>query len=253
MTFGKKIEFLVTTEDERLVKRVVRKVCSQHYSGSARELEEDLHHYGLVGLIEAKKSFDQSKGIPFAAFAVHRIRGAMLDPMRKAPMIRLPQKKQDQRKLLEQARTDLRGKGLEESESNLCRQLGWSAEQVHRVRAMQPRVVSLAFPAHCNGDSPQGDEPEQDLPAAGPGPEEHALKEELAMVVRQCLEKISTARDRLILIGRIYQERKLRELAVCLDCTVETVRLRQLKALESMKRCLISHGWDEDSIPDIKG
>ena len=46
------------------------------------ELEE-LIQVGMIGLIEATKSFDSSKGVEFEVFAKNRIRGAILDQVRK--------------------------------------------------------------------------------------------------------------------------------------------------------------------------
>ena len=46
------------------------------------ELEE-LIQVGTIGLIEAAKSFDVSKGVEFEIFARTRIRGAILDQVRK--------------------------------------------------------------------------------------------------------------------------------------------------------------------------
>ena len=40
---------------------------------------EDLVGYGCIGLAEAAKSFDPSRGHKFSTFAYHRIRGAILD------------------------------------------------------------------------------------------------------------------------------------------------------------------------------
>jgi RNA polymerase sigma factor for flagellar operon FliA len=44
---------------------------------------EDLMQAGMVGLIEAAKKFDSSRGASFATYAGIRIRGAMLDMVRK--------------------------------------------------------------------------------------------------------------------------------------------------------------------------
>ena len=46
------------------------------------ELDE-LIQVGTIGLIEAAKSFDDSKGVEFEVFARTRIRGAILDQVRK--------------------------------------------------------------------------------------------------------------------------------------------------------------------------
>lgn len=44
---------------------------------------DDLIQSGMIGLIEASKNFDASKGASFETFAGIRIRGAMLDEMRR--------------------------------------------------------------------------------------------------------------------------------------------------------------------------
>jgi RNA polymerase sigma factor for flagellar operon FliA len=72
--------------DERIKAhlRVVRSVARAiRLSSLGRGVElEDLVAYGAQGLVEAAARFDDAKGIPFVAFARHRIRGAILDGIR---------------------------------------------------------------------------------------------------------------------------------------------------------------------------
>lgn len=44
---------------------------------------DDLIQAGMVGLVESAHRFDAARGVPFSAFALLRIRGAMLDEMRR--------------------------------------------------------------------------------------------------------------------------------------------------------------------------
>lgn len=44
---------------------------------------EDLEAYGRIGLIEASRRFDASRGVQFKTFAYYRIRGAIYDGIRK--------------------------------------------------------------------------------------------------------------------------------------------------------------------------
>lgn len=48
---------------------------------------EDLIQSGMIGLIEAYKKFDESKGASFETYAGIRIRGAMLDEVRKGDWV----------------------------------------------------------------------------------------------------------------------------------------------------------------------
>ena len=43
---------------------------------------DDLIAYGAKGLLDAASTFDEARGVPFIAFARHRIRGAMVDGIR---------------------------------------------------------------------------------------------------------------------------------------------------------------------------
>lgn len=251
MSAGTAIQTMVTEGDIRLVRKTARKVCYQFYGGSEPAQEEELYHFGVVGLIEAKRKFAQDKGIPFQAFAVHRIKGAMIDYLRTSPVVRLPQKKQNMIRDLEQAKAELAQNGKRTDDVALAKKLVWAVEQVREVAAMKAKVVSISRGKSEGGNT---DEPQDiDVPASGAGPELQSMKKELGQVVQKCLEGIKDARDRFILVSRVFEERKLKELAAGLGCSIEMVRLRQLKALESMKRCLSSHGWDEDSVPEVVG
>lgn len=239
---------LMTREDEQLIRRTARRVVSQH--GGDRQLEDELYHYGMVGLLEAKKSFDREKGIPFAGFAVHRIRGAMVDYLRRTPMVKVPQKKQDLRKQLQEAREELRREKKEDSTDALARRLGWSLPQVRQVASLSNTVVSLAG-RRPHGAGERDEAVEFDIADHGAGPEWKIMRKELARVVQHCLDRLRSARDRLIVVSRIVHERKLREVADSMGCSLETIRLRQQKAQASLRRCLDSYGWDEESLNEL--
>jgi RNA polymerase sigma factor for flagellar operon FliA len=67
-----------------LVRIIARKVALG--LGSASDLDE-LTAFGQEGLLDAARRFDPSRGVPFRAYANYRIRGAMLDGVRKdAPL-----------------------------------------------------------------------------------------------------------------------------------------------------------------------
>jgi len=53
----------------------------------ANVLVDDLIQSGMIGLLEATRNFDASKGASFETFAGIRIRGAMLDEMRRGDWV----------------------------------------------------------------------------------------------------------------------------------------------------------------------
>lgn len=48
---------------------------------------DELISVGHLGLMEARQRFDASRGVPFAAFAALRVRGAMLDALRSEDLV----------------------------------------------------------------------------------------------------------------------------------------------------------------------
>lgn len=52
-----------------------------------RDDEEDIIGYGIIGLIEAAKRYDRSRGVKFNTFAVPRIRGSIIDYLRTLDML----------------------------------------------------------------------------------------------------------------------------------------------------------------------
>lgn len=63
-----------------LVKRIAHHLMARL---PASVLVDDLIQAGMIGLLEASRNFDGSKGASFETFAGIRIRGAMLDEIRK--------------------------------------------------------------------------------------------------------------------------------------------------------------------------
>ncbi len=75
----------VGTDDFAVHVKLVRR-CASHFRGRlpASIEHSDLVQAGIVGLMEALEAFDVSRGNDFETFAKLRIRGAMLDEIRRA-------------------------------------------------------------------------------------------------------------------------------------------------------------------------
>lgn len=73
-------------EQRELVEVIARQVARE----IGRVIDfDDLRQMGLQGLLEAARRFDDSRGVSFRRFANYRVRGAMLDGVRKgAPLPR---------------------------------------------------------------------------------------------------------------------------------------------------------------------
>lgn len=64
--------------------RLVHKIANKIYASlPSHVVRDDLYGYGVFGLIEAADRFNAEHGVPFAAYAGKRIRGAIIDGIRK--------------------------------------------------------------------------------------------------------------------------------------------------------------------------
>jgi RNA polymerase sigma factor FliA len=70
----------IESEHLELVRRIARKVKRD---GAARVSRDDLEGHGMDGLMQAAQRFDREGDASFRTFAGYRIRGAMLDAMRR--------------------------------------------------------------------------------------------------------------------------------------------------------------------------
>jgi len=66
-----------------LVKYVVRRFGFQHARNEHVLEETDLVQFGLLGLLDAADRFEPGKGVKFETYAVTRIKGTILDELRK--------------------------------------------------------------------------------------------------------------------------------------------------------------------------
>jgi RNA polymerase sigma factor for flagellar operon FliA len=72
---------------EQLVKKyipLVKYIASRVIIGKTKHIDfEDLVSYGMLGLMDAIGKFDNAKGMKFSTYASIRIKGAMIDELRK--------------------------------------------------------------------------------------------------------------------------------------------------------------------------
>jgi len=94
---------------------------------------EDLEGAALLGLTEAAGRFDQRHPDAFVAFAARRIRGAVLDELRRHDP--LSRRGRAAVKKLERTSFELRTKlGRDPSDTEILSELGWSEEELERHR-----------------------------------------------------------------------------------------------------------------------
>jgi len=122
-----------------VIDRIVRRIVMRTGLQSAFD---DLWSAGALGLLEASRRFDASRGVTFETFVEHRIRGAMLDELRR--MDHLPRRLRSRTDDVQKARKKLQGQlGREVSTEEVAAELKLDMEEVGGIEALMEPHVSL--------------------------------------------------------------------------------------------------------------
>jgi len=105
---------------------------------------QELARAGALGLVEAARRFDATRGVPFDRFAARRIRGAILDCVRSADWA--PRSVRTLGRKLEQVEQELASAdGQPPSNRDVADALGMTHDELHRLRDRVFRSVVLAL------------------------------------------------------------------------------------------------------------
>ncbi len=95
-------------------------------------LVDDLVQAGMIGLLEAAKNYDESKGASFETYAGIRIRGMMLDEVRKGDWVPRSVHK-NSRMISETIRTLEHSKGRDAKDAEVAEALQMSISEYHQM------------------------------------------------------------------------------------------------------------------------
>ena len=205
-----------------LVKRAVRQLSSQ--VGGVLE-REDMTQIGLLALLEAARRY----GMPdeqFAGFAMLRIRGAILDELRRLDW-RPRTVRQDAHKLRDAWRMLTRKLGREPQEQEAATALGISLAEVQSLLQAENAEAMQSF--------------DEILANGGDLADERAPEAQLQMriALTSALQQLPPREAQVIQLYYEY-ELSLKEIALVLDLTEARVCQINKAALKKMKLCLQS-------------
>ena len=192
---------------------------------------EDLVSYGIFGLIDAIDNFDMQKEVKFETYASLRIRGAILDQIRKMDWI--PRTvRQKQKKIDEAIRNIEMRTGKNATDEQVAGELGLEQEELTewQSRLKITNVISL------NEFLEQGQEPVMD--ARGNShfsqPEDVVSESELKQVLEEALE-VLTEKEKKVILLYYYEDLTLKEISKVLEVSESRVSQLHTKALLKMR------------------
>ena len=218
-------------EYSQLVKLVAGRLSM--YLGHNVEYD-DLVSYGIFGLIDAIDKFDADKNVKFETYASLRIRGSILDQLRKMDWI--PRTvRQRQRKLDEAVKQIEAQTGRNASDDEIAQVLGISPDELLNWQS-QLKVSNLVSMTEFEEN---GTEPAMDTTYNShfTQPEEVVEKEELKKTLVEALDAL-TEKERRVIELYYYEEMTLKEISKILEVSESRVSQLHTKSLIKMKKIM---------------
>lgn len=192
---------------------------------------DDLVSYGIFGLIDAIDKFDSMKDVKFETYASLRIRGSILDQIRKMDWI--PRTIRQKQKQLDAAIHEIELEtGKQATDEAIAVKLGISGEELCDWQSQMKvtNVVSLNEFMEAGSEVPN----EKNLASHFEGPEEVIEKGELKEKLAQSLDSL-TEKERKVILLYYYEELTLKEISYVLEVSESRVSQLHTRALQKMK------------------
>ena len=173
--------------------------------------EEDLHSAGSLGLLSAVDRFDPARQVKFETFAITRIRGAILDELRKMDV--LGRGTRERIKKIRNAERALRAEGAVLSLEVVADRAGISLHELLDAERAERTAQTASLDEVRDADGHTGAELIADRDTFDPT---HQLQRE---ELRGVLETVLDTREQLVVALYYHEELTLKEIGAVLEVT----------------------------------
>lgn len=194
---------------------------------------DDLVGYGTFGLIDAIDKFDYDKGVKFETYASLRIRGAILDQIRKMDWI--PRTLRQKQKRLDAAYQKIESLyGRAATDEEIAKELEISVDELETWQN-QTKISNLVS---LDEYMEQGEgHVESNTSEDFAQPQKIVEKQELKEILVKALEYL-TEKEKKVIVLYYYEELTLKEISAVLEVSESRVSQLHTKALQKMRQKL---------------
>jgi RNA polymerase sigma factor for flagellar operon FliA len=194
---------------------------------------DDLYSVGLGGLIHAARKFDPSLGVSFSSFAATRIRGAVLDELRR--MDWMSRSLRGKAKKLTESIGELEQTlGRPATEEEIARELGLSAEEYGALLDEVKPICFLELDEISDREGDEGSLHEVVADASQSTASDQLLDKELRELVLQRLQKLPDM-QRKVLAMYYFEDLRLAEIAAVFKVTESRICQIHAQAILSLR------------------
>ncbi len=227
-TKDSKIKEQLIIEYAQLVKFVAGRLSM--YLGSNVEYE-DLCGYGVFGLIDAIDKYDLDKGVKFETYASLRIRGSILDNIRKMDWI--PRSIRKKQKTIDNAVRKLETEyGRAATDEEISKELEISSDEYYKWIDQTKALAITSLEEYVDQGGESRFEPISNSKYGQP--EEMAEKEALKELLIKAIDSLSEKEKNVIMLY-YYEELTLKEISAIMGVSESRISQLHTKALSKMK------------------
>ena len=194
---------------------------------------DELVSAGTIGLMTAVKTFDERRGLAFSTFAVPRIRGSILDELRRQDHV----PRSVRRKAREIARTReslMRRLGRRPEDAELADQLGTDVRTFWRWQSEIEGSVHLSLTATASDDGTTVPTRVEFLSNDEEAADERLSRENEVALLREAILRLND-QERTVLSLYYFEELKSADIADVLDISESRVSQIRSKALGRLR------------------
>ena len=195
---------------------------------------EDLVSYGIFGLIDAIDKYDFNKNVKFETYASLRIRGAILDQIRKMDWI--PRSVRQKQKKIDMTMSKLEAEyGRPATDEEIAKELDITVDELDTWNGQTKisNIISLEDfieqGSEIRMDASHNSQFEQ--------PEKIVEKSELALMLEKALDEL-TEKEKSVVLFYYYEDLSLKEISKVLGVSESRVSQLHTKAIQKMKKHL---------------
>lgn len=194
---------------------------------------EDLVSYGIFGLIDAIDKFDCLKDVKFETYASLRIRGAILDQIRKMDWI--PRTIRQKQKRIDAAIKEIETQyGRSATDEEIAQILGITDDEYLDWQSQMKITNVVSLNEFLEQGSEVSNEAGSTKSAAFDSPEEILERDELKKMLAQALELL-TEKERKVILLYYYEDLTLKEISNILEVSESRISQLHTRALQKMR------------------